>query len=291
MLAIVIPYYKINFFESTLISLANQTNKKFNVYIGNDNSTNDPSHLIEKYKNTISIKYKKFPNNLGKTSLVTHWNRCIEMIDFEEWVMILGDDDVLSKDVVKMFYNYLDEFDKVINVVRFSSCKINDQGEEISSVYLNPRIELSTDFLFRESRSSLSEYVFNKKQINKIGFKKFPLAWFSDKLAILEFSNFKNIFSINDAVVYVRISDQSISGVQSNYKDKLNATFDFYYYLLSTKKNFFTKFQQKKLIEQLVKTYLNDKKKGVKFLKTTKIFLVNLYMLDYLRFIKSIFYV
>jgi hypothetical protein len=91
--------------------------------------------------------------------------------------------------------------------------------------------------------------------------------------------------------VYVRISDQSISGVQSNYKDKLNATFDFYYYLLSTKKNFFTKFQQKKLIEQLVKTYLNDKKKGVKFLKTTKIFLVNLYMLDYLRFIKSIFYV
>lgn len=42
MLAIVIPYYKINYFEETLKSLSNQTDKKFKVYIGNDASENDP---------------------------------------------------------------------------------------------------------------------------------------------------------------------------------------------------------------------------------------------------------
>lgn len=39
MLAIVIPYYKYTFFEATLISLKNQTDKRFNVYVGNDAST------------------------------------------------------------------------------------------------------------------------------------------------------------------------------------------------------------------------------------------------------------
>jgi hypothetical protein len=34
MLAIVIPYYKRTFFEETLQSLANQTDKRFQVFIG-----------------------------------------------------------------------------------------------------------------------------------------------------------------------------------------------------------------------------------------------------------------
>jgi len=36
MLAIVIPYYKRTFFEETLQSLANQTDKRFQVYVGDD---------------------------------------------------------------------------------------------------------------------------------------------------------------------------------------------------------------------------------------------------------------
>ena len=34
MLAIVIPYYKYSFFEETLISLSNQPDKRFKIYIG-----------------------------------------------------------------------------------------------------------------------------------------------------------------------------------------------------------------------------------------------------------------
>lgn len=49
MRAIIIPYYKFTFFEATLQSLADQTNKQFKVYIGDDSSPEDPSILLEKF--------------------------------------------------------------------------------------------------------------------------------------------------------------------------------------------------------------------------------------------------
>ena len=58
-LAIVIPYYKINYFEETLKSLSNQTDKRFKVYIGNDASENDPIEIIEKYSVKLNLDYKK----------------------------------------------------------------------------------------------------------------------------------------------------------------------------------------------------------------------------------------
>jgi glycosyltransferase involved in cell wall biosynthesis len=46
-LTIVIPYYKSTLFEKTLQSLANQTNKIFTVYIGDDASLKNPIILIK----------------------------------------------------------------------------------------------------------------------------------------------------------------------------------------------------------------------------------------------------
>lgn len=47
MLAIIIPYYKLRFFEATLESLANQTDKRFKVYIGDDASPENLADLLE----------------------------------------------------------------------------------------------------------------------------------------------------------------------------------------------------------------------------------------------------
>ena len=57
MLAIVIPYYNYEFFKETLDSLANQTNKNFKVYIGDDASTNNPLELINNYKEKINLDF------------------------------------------------------------------------------------------------------------------------------------------------------------------------------------------------------------------------------------------
>ena len=111
MLTIVIPYYKISFFETTLKSLSSQTNKNFKVVIGDDASPNNPLQLLEKYKDDFDFIYKRFDSNLGSMSLVNQWNRCLEINTLSQWTMILGDDDVLDPNVVQAFYDTILNFD------------------------------------------------------------------------------------------------------------------------------------------------------------------------------------
>ena len=79
MLAIVIPYYKLTFFDATLASLAAQTCHDFKVYIGDDASQEKPSALLEKYKEQFDFIYHRFDENLGGTSLTKQWERCIAL--------------------------------------------------------------------------------------------------------------------------------------------------------------------------------------------------------------------
>lgn len=288
MLAIIIPYYKFTFFEATLQSLANQTDKRFKVYIGDDASPKNPYDLLEKYKGKFDFAYHRFDTNLGVISLTQHWKRCIAFSNKEEWIMILGDDDVLGENVVASFYGNLPEIQLVSNVIRFATCKIDEKGDKTSSIYAHPKIEKTTDFLFRNTRSSLSEHIFNKKQVDAFGFKNFSLGWYSDVLAVLEFSEFKEIYSINEAIVYVRITDLSISGRKDNNKLKSKAKFDFYYYLLAWKFHFFSNLERKELFFMLNKCYINDKKEFDIFFKISKLYLHKFLIKDYISFIKSI---
>lgn len=285
-IAIIIPYYKIDFFEATLSSLANQTNKRFTVYVGNDNSTKDPSLLLEKYANEFNFIYQKYDTNLGSISLVKQWERCIALSKNEKWIMILGDDDVLKKNVIEKFYDHLSEFENKCNVIRFSTVKINDLGNAISDQYFNPLQESAIDFLFRETRSSLSEYVFRKEQLLKTGFKNFPLAWQSDVLAVLEVSNFKQIYSINKAIVKIRISNKSISGSSDSQNEKLNATFQFYYYLLVCKNNWFTDSQKQILLDKMKNSYFHRKKSTINFLRISYLYIWFFSLKEYGNFLK-----
>lgn len=288
MLAIIIPYYKLTFFEATLDSLAKQTAKRFKVYIGDDASPENPAVLLEKHKGQFDFVYHRFEENVGGKALTQQWQRCIALSGNEEWLMILGDDDVLGENVVEKFYKNIEDVQAISKVIRFATQKIDYNQDVASDIYLNPKIEKSTDFLFRPTRSSLSEYVFYKENIEKVGFKNFPLAWFSDVLAVLEFSDFNEVFSINEALVYIRISSISISGKKDNLKLKAIATFEFYYYLLNQKSNYFSKKQNKLLFHKLENCYLNNKKNIGLFVKITKIYSINFLIFDYLKFLKSI---
>lgn len=233
MLAIVIPYYKLTFFDDTLQSLNNQTDKRFRVYIGNDASKDSPEGLLQKYDKNFDIVYKRFNDNLGSSSLVNHWQRCLDMINDEDWIMILGDDDVLGENVVDEFYKHSETVNNCqINVIRFSSVLVNSTTLKNSSVYLHQKKEKIIDFfakkLVDKTRSSLSEYIFRKASYEKYKFKNYPLAWHSDDMAWFEFSENQPIFSINDATVYIRISHESITGDTTNSFSKDIATVQFY---------------------------------------------------------------
>jgi glycosyltransferase involved in cell wall biosynthesis len=244
-LAIVIPYFKIIFFEETIKSLANQTDKRFNLYIGDDASPEDPSQLLESYKNKLNFVYHRFDENLGSNSLVKQWNRCIGLTQDEEWIMILGDDDYLSNNVVESWNeNYITFYAKS-NLIRFASKILNQNLNVASEAYQHPTWEKAVKSFWRkynnETRSSLSEHVFTRSSYKKYGFKNFPLAWNSDDCAWLDFSDNKPIYTINKSTVFVGISNSNISGKDDNISLKKDSYIAFYKYLISKKTKLFSK--------------------------------------------------
>jgi glycosyltransferase involved in cell wall biosynthesis len=272
MLAIVIPYFKIDFFEETLQSLANQTDKRFHVYIGNDNSPSDPKPVLQKFEDNLNVTYKRFNTNLGSISLVQQWNRCLALVQDEQYIMILGDDDIISNNFVESFYLNLALFQNKYAVIRFATYKIDKFGKIFSELHSNPQLEESLKIITEKKRSSLSEYIFHKTKIKEIGFKNFPLGWYSDVLAVLEFSDFKVLFSINEAFVKIRISDSSISGKNSNLKQKLEAKFLFYQYLYRSIEHLKTENVNRLILtDNWSKIYINDKKQ----IKRLKIIIIN----------------
>lgn len=245
MLAIIIPFYKLTFFEATLQSLAHQSDKRFKVYIGDDASPEDCTTLLQKFEGQFDFIYHRFETNLGGTSLTQQWERCIALSDDEEWLMILGDDDVLDDNCVASFYaNEVEIKENKSNVIRYACKVINAPGNVFLGPYFHPKLELASDFYCRKvknlTRSSLSEYIFKKEVFNQYKFVNYPLAWHSDDKAWLDFSENKPIYTINEAIVYVRFSEINISGRQDNIAQKLTATFQFYGDILSDKKNVFT---------------------------------------------------
>ncbi|MCL9805111.1 glycosyltransferase family 2 protein [Flavobacterium amniphilum] len=270
MLAIVIPYYNSRFFEKTIHSLASQTDKRFHVYIGDDASPDDPNEVVVKYQNEISIHYTRFASNLGSKSLVKQWERSIGLTQNEEWIMVLGDDDILQGNCVAKFYENLDEIKgSGSKVVRYASQYIDENDALLKGYepYFHPKTEKSTDSYFKnflgESRSSLSEHIFSKKAYESILFYDFPLAWHSDDRAWLEFTEYQTIFTINEAMVSVRVSKNSITGKKDNVILKNEATLRFFEFLISEAySNFKSKQQSVLILEYAHKLKLENKLKS-----------------------------
>lgn len=250
-LAIIIPFYKKKYFKKTLESLVNQSEKNFSVYIGNDNSPEDIEDLLSEFSDQLNFKYKKFNENLGANNLTLQWDRCIALSDKEEWIMVLGDDDVLDSKVVEEFYKHLHQVEiSEINVVRYASQLIDEVDKKTSGIYYNPELESAGASYIRtlkgEGRSTLSEHIFARSAYNKHGFKHFPVAFGSDNVAWLEFPDMGNIYSINTAVVSVRISKEHLSSRDDNglrYKKK-EGIYLFNRYIIENYAGFFTKEEQ-----------------------------------------------
>lgn len=260
-LAIVIPYFKKTYLKDLLDSLENQTNKNFNVYIGNDCSPNDPIDIINQYAHLIKT-YKTYPNNVGSKNLNLHWNRCIDdLVQDEEWIMILCDDDLLEYNVVESFYFNLNKIsDNDLNVVRYATRIVNEDNTQVLSEYTSKfQIENSLD-LFElkvqdKTRSSLSEYIFKYSAYKKFKFKSFNLSFGSDNVAWLEFSNFSSIFCINDSFVKYRNSVLSVSGNEKLKSGKMIGEIEFLNYLIINHKSRFSKNLLYKIYERYFHYY------------------------------------
>lgn len=294
MLAIVIPYFKLTFFEETLHSLSIQTDKRFKVYIGDDASPENSSFLLEKYKGQFDFMYHRFEENMGSISLVKQWSRCIALSAVEEWMMILGDDDSLSPTCIEDFYTHLP---KIIGnhckVVRYASILNDMVHQQQSSLYTHPELETATDFFYRryknQTRSSLSEYVFKREAYLKNDFYDYDLAWYSDDRAWLEFSNFGMIYTINSSNLIIGLSNENISRGDYKVEIKEQVKNIFFKNFIITNLFKFRRNQRENLLlyyEQMI--YLGNRINFRFWLRQFSLFLINFNFIQAVKFTRRL---
>ena len=150
-LAIVIPYYKIDFFEETLQSVAAQSNRDFVLYIGNDASPDNPLPLIQKYLNSDEYQYFDYKDNLGGKNLALQWERILENVK-EEWFQILGDDDVISENFVAEFYKNLPKIQSEnISAIKFSHNIVDENKTILHTITTDETIIPAPELFKRKS--------------------------------------------------------------------------------------------------------------------------------------------
>ncbi|HEV7330144.1 MAG TPA: glycosyltransferase [Flavisolibacter sp.] len=219
-LAIVIPAYKLTFFDKALNSIACQTNKNFTLYIGDDNSFEDLFLVVKRYQSQINIVYKKFDENLGSRSVVHHWERCIALTGDEEWIWLFSDDDIMAEDCVEQFYKAITETKSGFDVYRFNCCIINEAGKPMTGISQYPSIQTSYQFLWSRLTYQCHSYIVNavfsrKVYIQNQGFVNFTVAWCSDDATWIRFAQEKGIYTLKNGLVYWRQSTLNISGNRS----------------------------------------------------------------------------
>lgn len=236
-LAVVIPFYKIDFFGDLLEALKNQTCKDFNVYISDDASPVPPDYLITNYKESLEILYHRFDENLGGRNLVAQWQRSLSLINKkEQWVWMLPDDDVPSLNSVESFYEALAKGksnSKPVKLFRMNMDVINENGKVINDFKdKSPEYETNLQYYLRqlkgETRSSLGDNIFNLEQLNEFGgFVNFKQGWGSDHATILLTSQSGLICFLGKARLGFRMSGKNISSVESDGEVKMSARCDF----------------------------------------------------------------
>ena len=115
------------------------------------------------------------------------------------------------------------------------------------------------------TRSSLSEYVFLKASYERHYFYNYPLAWNSDDRAWLDFSEDKPIYSINDSVVCVRLSDLNITGKKDNLALKSKSLIEFYTFLITKKAKYYRRYQRIKILRKYQFELQNIKSFNLKY--------------------------
>ncbi len=234
-LAIIIPAYKTEFLRETLESLANQSCKQFNVYIGDDCSPNDVQSIVDEYAAKLPIAYRRFDSNLGGKDLIAQWQRCLEMSRGEEFFCMFSDDDVMLPQNVELFYKKL-ESDDQSDVYHFD-IDIVDSNTRLRKHRRDFPEYITAAKFFKwlylgKINARMPEFIFRRQAFDANGgFVHFDLAYRSDNATVMINATRNPICSIKGSRVLWRDSGTNVSSHPALKERKVMASIDFFNWL------------------------------------------------------------
>lgn len=225
-LAIIIPAYKITYFDTALNSLAKQTCRDFNVYVGDDCSPANLKKVVDRYQELLPIFYTRFDNNIGSKNIVKQWERCVALSQNEKWIWLFSDDDVADLTCVENFYKTTNLNNDRFDVYRFNTVVIGEEGEVIRHRAQGPVNESSEEmayFLLMDQRgNSMQDHIFSRQVYQESGgFVFTDYAQGADWATSILFSSKKGISIIPDSKLYWRLSSSNISGSALSQRSKM----------------------------------------------------------------------
>lgn len=236
-LAIVIPAYKDAYLDKTLNSLSQQTDKNFVVYIGDDNSPYELEKIVNKYLEKLNITYRRFDTNSGGTNLVRQWERCLLLMQNEEFFCLFSDDDIMEPTCIEKFHETLkqksdfDVFHFDIDIIDGNEKIVKRCNEYPSVLSVEEYMRLLYTY---QIDARMPEFIFRTDHFYQSGgFINFDLAYRSDNATVIVSAKEKGIYTIPNAKILWRDSGINIS---SSHNSSLKirrayATIDFFNWL------------------------------------------------------------
>lgn len=236
LVSIAIPAYKRKWLSSAIESVLNQDYGNIELIIVDDHSPYNLKEVVEPYLADKRVSYYYNEKNIGKESVANNWNKCLEYVRGEFFVL-LCDDDVLMPDFVS---------ELLCLVQKYPQCNIfhgrrEFYYEEAGTSELTeswPEYESFEEFVQAKAeglrKHTITEFLYRSSSIVKEKYVIFPVGYFSDDASILKIVKEGGIASSQEPVCKIRMSDEQISHAGRHAVEKVRATLMYYEWYIAS---------------------------------------------------------
>lgn len=221
--SILIPAYKKKYLYEAVYSVLSQTYRGFEVIIVNDCSPEDLTSVVNLFDDK-RIRYYTNERNYGAQHVVENWNRCLELCS-GNWVICMGDDDMLMPNCLETYANLIQESPDV-DLLHGRVRQIDDKGNLITILEERPQLESTYSYMIGRMsmrKQYIGDFCFKRSRLIKEGgFYSLPYAWGSDDITTFLCSSPYGVANTNIPVFSYRINNSTISSSR-NTDQKLQA--------------------------------------------------------------------
>lgn len=230
LVSIAIPAYKKKWLKEAIDSALSQDYPNIEVIIVDDHSPQNLKEVVTPFLIDKRVSYYYNEINLGGKSVANNWNKCLEYVRGEFFVL-LCDDDLLMP-------NFVSELLKLVN--KYPNCNIFHGGrilyyEKTDSLEIMdawPEYESFTAFQKEKKKvkrkHTITEFLYRSSCIKEKKYTVFPVGYFSDDASILEVVATGGIVSSQTPLVRIRISSDQISSEGKFPVEKAKAAIMYY---------------------------------------------------------------
>ena len=230
LVSIAIPAYKRRWLREAIESALSQDYEDIELIIVDDHSPHNLKEVVNPYLSDNRVSYHCNETNIGKDSVANNWNRCLDYIRGEFFVL-LCDDDILMPGFVSTLLDLARKYPQCdIFHGRRMLYDENTLSTEVSASW--PEYESFDEFVKNKAevkrKHTITEFLYRSASILEEKFTVFPVGYFSDDATVLKIAQKGGIASSREAVCKIRVSEEQISSAGKYAVEKARAAILYY---------------------------------------------------------------